>query len=358
MNAVWRCRERVRDFGSGGRAWRWIALVFAMHAGLAGAQDIDRIRALVLAGSVLKAEAVDGAGRISLGTAVAVGRGTFVTNCHVTRRAELLFLVRDGARWPVERERADLYRDLCLLRVAALADIPPIPLAAARALQVRQPVMAAGFSGGMAMQVHGGVVNALHALEGSKVIQTTTAFTSGASGGALLNASGELVGILTFRLRGADGYYFAAPIDWIADHVDDVDGFVPVTPLTGEPPFWAQPTSSLPLFMQAASLEHDGRWNDLLALTDRWTAASPGNAESLFMRGNSLAHRDEWMLAIDAFRAAVAIDPRYVRAWLDLGKAYVRTGALDDARRTVDVLRALDPEAAAELLGALPEGPR
>lgn len=358
MNAVWRCREIARGLRASVPSRRWIALAFVACAGVAAAQDIDRVRAIVLAGSVLKVEAVDGEGRLSLGTAVTVGRGTFVTNCHVTRRAERVVLVRDGARWPVDRERADLYLDLCLLRVAALADIPPVPLAKARSLQAGQPVAAAGYSGGMGMQLHAGVVRALHELGGSKVIQTTTAFTSGASGGALLDTNGQLVGILTFRLRGAAGYYFAAPVDWIADHVEEASGFVPVAPLTGEPAFWAQPAASLPLFMQAASMEHDGRWGDLLELASRWTRADPGNAEPQFMRGSSLAHQGEWIRAIDAFREAVALDPHYARAWLDLGKAYLRTGAPAHARRIVGVLRGLDLPSADELERAMPEAPR
>jgi S1-C subfamily serine protease len=42
------------------------------------------------------------------------------------------------------------------------------------------------------------------------VIQTSTAFTSGASGGGLFDEDGRLVGILTYRLRGASGYYFSS----------------------------------------------------------------------------------------------------------------------------------------------------
>jgi hypothetical protein len=225
-------------------------------------------------------------------------------------------------------------------------------------LRVNQPVAAAGYSGGMEMQLRAGVVSALHELGGSKVIQTTTAFTSGASGGALLNADGELVGVLTFRLRGAEGYYFASPVDWIADHIDDEAGFVAVGPLEGPPPFWAQPVASLPLFMQAASLEHDGRWSDLIELTNRWTQAYPRDAESPFMRGNSYSHQGQVFRAIDAYLDAVALDPRYTRAWLDLGKAYVRTGALVDAERVVGVLRGLDHASAEELEDAMPERTR
>ena len=311
--------------------------------------EIDRLRILSLAGSVLKVEAIKASGGYALGTAVAVAPGRFVTACHVTRDAEIVMLVRGGARWRAESERPDLLLDLCMLKVSALTDVPSVPLSSARSLHVGDAVAAAGYTGGAGLQMHVGAVNALHAFKGSQVIQTTTAFTSGASGGALFDADGLLVGILTFRLRGAEGYYFAAPTDWIADVVADTSTDVAVGPLDGPPPFWGQPVDALPFFMQAASLSVDGRWSDLLRLTDRWIAADRTDAESWFMRGSSLVRLDRTEPAVDAFRQAVALDPRYLQAWLQLGKTYLRIGALDDARRVAEEIDRLHPGAATEL---------
>ncbi len=328
-----------------------LALAFA--ASSAGAAELDRMRAIALAGSVLKVEAMNEQGGFALGTAVSVGPGRFVTNCHVTRNAASVALVRSGARWRAEAERADLERDLCLLKVPGLDDVPAIPLSRALDLQVGQSVVAAGYTGGAGLQMHAGMVNALHDLYGSKVIQTTTAFTSGASGGALFDDQGRLVGILTFRLRGADGYYFAAPVDWIAAAIDDDPAYSDVRPLTGPMPFWAKPVEALPFFMQAASLEVDGRWDDLLALTDRWIGTVASEPESWFMRGQSYLQLDANDRAVHAFRQAVELDPRYARAWFDLGKTYLRLGAVDDARRVTRVLEGLDPQLASELASTL-----
>lgn len=347
MNVALRFRER-RPFGLVAR----LALL-AGCAGLpgtnCGAAEIDRLRIMSLAGSVLKVEAIKASGAYALGTAVAVAPGRFVTACHVTRDAEIVMLVRGGARWRAESERPDLLLDLCMLKVSALVDVPPVPLSSARSLHVGDAVAAAGYTGGAGLQMHGGTVNALHAFKGSQVIQTTTAFTSGASGGALFDADGRLVGILTFRLRGAEGYYFAAPTDWIADAITDASADVAIKPLDGPPPFWSQPVASLPFFMQAASLSVDGRWTDLLQLTDRWIAADRSDAESWFMRGNSLVKLDRADPAVDAFRQAVALDPRYLQAWLQLGRTYLRLGAVDDARRVAEEVDRLEPGAATEL---------
>lgn len=326
----------------------WLVLSYALATPVAGA-GIDRVHLMALAKSVLKVEAMKARGGFALGTAVSVAPGRFVTSCHVTRDADMVVVVQGGARWRASAERADLFLDLCLLRVPGLESVSPIPLSSAQGLRPGDEVAAAGYTGGAGLQMHAGVVNALHDLSGSKVIQTTTAFTSGASGGALFDADGRLVGILTFRLRGADGYYFAAPVDWIAGSIDDDAGYVAVAPLTGPQPFWAQPLDKLPFFMQAASLEVDQRWTELLALTDRWIGSDHSDPESWFMRGNSYAQLDRTDRAAEAFRQAVELDPRYGRAWLDLGKAYLKLGATDDVRRVALILHGLDATLADEL---------
>lgn len=323
----------------------------------ASALELDRVRTIALATSVVKVEAIKRTGGYSLGTAVAVARGRFVTNCHVTREADVVMVVRSGARWRAAGERADLHHDLCLLHVPDLDEVSPIPVATARELRPGDQVAAAGYTGGGSLQLHGGVVSALHALDGSNVIQTTTAFTSGASGGALFDAAGRLVGILTYRMRGAEGRYFAAPVDWVADRIADREGYDPVAPLAGPPPFWAQPVASLPFFMQAAMLEREGKWSDLLGLADRWTAQDANDAEAWLMRANSLVQLGRSDRAVDAYRRCIALSPRFAQAWFELGKASVALGSLEPAREAASVLRELDA-GMAEQLAAMIEAAR
>ena len=337
---------------------RQVLLAICAIGANASAAGIDRERTIALAQSVVKVEAIKASGGYSLGTGVAIAPGRFITNCHVTRDAEVVMVVRGGARWRATSERADLYYDLCILQVPPLRDVPPVALASARELRLNDPVAAAGYTGGTGLQLHAGVVNAVHRFHGSNVIQTTTAFTSGASGGALFDADGKLVGILTFRLRGADGYYFAAPVDWVADRVDDGDGYAPVAPLTGPLPFWAQPATSLPLFMQAASLERDARWNDLLDVADRWALEDASDPEPWFMRGNSLAQLGHPERAVQAYRKSVELSPRFARAWLNLGRTYVQLGSFDAVREVAAVLRGLDDGLADQLTADFEAAPR
>ena len=297
----------------------------------------------------MKVEALKESGGYSLGTGVSVAPGKFVTNCHVTRDAATIMLVRGGARWPATAELADSLLDLCVLDVPGLKEVPTVPLASARDLTLGQAVAAMGFTGGIEMQLQAGVVSGLHDLYGSNVVQTTTAFTSGASGGALFNAAGQLVGILTFRLRGADGYYFSSPIDWVAARIGNANDYAKVGPLQGAKAFWAQPVESLPYFMQAASLEADGKWNELVRLTERWSGAEERNPEPWFLRGNSYVKLDRLEGAVKSYREAVTLNPAFGKAWFNLGTSYLRLGAPDEVERVVSVLRVVEPDLADEL---------
>lgn len=323
--------------------WVWAQCLPAV------AVELERARFLALAGSILKVEALKAGGGYSLGTGVSVAAGKFVTNCHVTRDAATVMLVYGGARWPATAELADSFLDLCVLDVPGLKDVPPVPLASARDLALGQAVVAMGFTGGLGMQHQAGVISGLHDLYGSKVVQTTTAFTSGASGGALFNSQGQLVGVLTFRLRGADGYYFSSPIDWIAARVGNADDYVKVGPLRGDAAFWAQAVDALPYFMQAASLEADGKWAELLRLTERWSGAEEHNPEPWFLRGNSYVKLDRVEGAVKAYRKAVTLDPAFGKAWFNLGTSYLRLGEPDEVQRVLTVLRGVDADLAAEL---------
>jgi serine protease Do len=228
-------------------------LLFPMAAAsFAWAEDLSRAQMMTLARSVLKVEVVKEDGGYSLGTGVSIAPGKFVTNCHVTHDAEKITVVQGGRRGPAVSELSDQEYDLCVLDVPTLNDIEPVPVASARELKIGQAVTAIGFTGGMEKNLRSGVVSGLHQLNGSNVIQTTTAFTSGASGGALFDSGGHLVGILTFRLRGSNAYYFSAPVEWIAPRVANAMSYGKIAPLRGRNAFWAKPLEALPYFMQAA----------------------------------------------------------------------------------------------------------
>lgn len=226
---------------------KWLPLLIASLAALPPARaEIDRAALVRIGASVLRVEAARLRGGFALGSAVVVGDGMAVTNCHVTREARAIELVRGERRWPARSQAADIEHDLCLLRAEGLP--APAMLGRTEELQRGQPVLALGYTGGVSLQNSVGEVISLHRLDGAPVVRSSNRFSSGASGGGLFDESGRLVGILTFRERG--GAYFSAPSEWLQRLIDTAP-FEDVAPLPRDRrAYWERPQESRPAFLR------------------------------------------------------------------------------------------------------------
>jgi serine protease Do len=329
---------------------RFLAFVVPLCASpLAAGQEFDRSVFIRLSSSLVKIEALAADGTLSLGTGVTIAPGRVATNCHVTRNAANITMLRGGLRWRVVGQMADVAHDICVLHAPRL-DAVPAPLGIAADLKLGQEVGAIGFEGGVGIQFRQGRVTAMHGLNGSRVLRSSTPFTSGASGGGLFNNVGQLVGLLTFRQRGTDGSYFSVPIDWIRGNVADNGRYSTIAPL--EPnlkAFWQHTTESQPYFMQANSLAVDQKWVPLLQLTHRWGTVDKISVEPWIAQGNAydgLARPDD---AIKSFEEALKRNPDSSEAWFGLGRIYAKQGNEQKFQLMQQNLRRLNPDLAAEL---------
>ena len=327
---------------------------FAASAGLAllaallscmpvhAASELDRSALMGLSASLVEVEGADADGRVWIGTGVGIAPDRIVTSCHVTRRAESIRVAARGASRMVSGQSADTEHDLCILLVPGLM-VPPASLGAGGTLDVGQPVWAMGFEGGRGLRTRAGVVRALHAYDGARVVESTAAFTSGASGGALFDAAGRLVGILTYRLRGDQRSYFSVPVEWFSRRLTDAPAYAAVAPLAGGPPFWQRAQERLPYFLRAHQLELGHDWGGLLTLAEEWCNAEASNAEAWLFRGKSLAGARDLPAARLAFRRAVALDPVFTSAWLELGRLSAHDGSNQEAQDALSQLIRLSP---------------
>ena len=334
------------------------ALLWLLGALLAGAShaEVDRAAFVRLGGSVLKIEAIRVQGGYSLGSGVIVGAHKVVTNCHVTRDASEIHVLRNGARLNVEAQASDVDHDLCLLHVPGIEG-GAVRLGHADALHVGQPVTALGYSGGIGMQNSRGGVVALHRFDGSHVIQSTNWFNSGASGGGLFDDELRLVGILTFRLRGGGAHYFAAPVEWIQALLADGRPLRAIGPFGAqERAFWQRPLEAQPEFLKAAVLERDRDWPGLEALTTAWSHAAPADAEPWYLQGLALAQLDRPSAARAALEHSVQIEPALAPAWFRLGIVYLRLGQKDLARSVLARLESMSADFAAQLARLIEPG--
>jgi serine protease Do len=322
-----------------------------LTSGPACAEPLDRKALMRLGRSVLRIEAVNGSGRVAIGSGVIVAQDRVVTNCHVTRHATRVTVVHGSARASAEAQAAEVAHDMCLLRVPGL-QAAAVPLAKAQGLRQGQAVVALGYTGGTGLQISNGSVVALHRWDGSHVIQSSNGFTSGASGGGLFDGNGALVGILTFRLRGGKAHYYAAPADWLIDDLREEPFFAPVQPLSGRA-FWEEAPDAQPRFLQAAALEHAAQWPALARLAERWEREVADDPEPSYLQAVAHEGMGELESAVAAWRRSLDIDPGYSRSWAGLARLYHRSARPDDAKRAIAALMAHDPGLALEVSAEL-----
>jgi hypothetical protein len=326
-------------------------LALCLAAGAAGHchAEIDRASFIGLGASVLKIEVLRAQGGYSLGSGVVVGPAKVVTNCHVTRDAAQIHVVRGSARWLVESQAVDVDRDLCVLHTPGIK-ASAVKLGRSADLKLGQEVLALGFTGGLGIQNSPGDVVALHRHDASRVIQSTNWFSSGASGGGLFDEEMRLVGILTYRLRGGAAHYFAAPVDWLNTMLDDSARYLPVKPIAANLlPYWQKPVAMQPRFLRAALLERDSQWTELEALASQWVRTDADDAEPWYLHGVALAQLNRLADAQRAFERSLVIEPGFSEAWFKLGLVHTRQGQLEGARAARARLENLKPGLASKL---------
>jgi len=158
----------------------------------------------------------------SLGSGVIVSpQGYVLTNNHVIDNADQIAVaLRDGRSSSAALVGKDTDTDLAVLKID-LRDPPAIVLGQSGALRVGDVVLAMGNPLAVGQSVTMGIVSATgrHQLglnNFEDFIQTDAAINQGNSGGALVNAAGELVGINTAIISqsgGSEGIGFAIPVD-------------------------------------------------------------------------------------------------------------------------------------------------
>ncbi len=158
----------------------------------------------------------------SLGSAVIVSSdGYLLTNLHVIEGAQdIRVSLMDGREVEAQVVGADTLTDLAVLKTE-LSDLPAVTFAPSAEVEVGDVVLAIGNPFGIGQTVTMGIVGATErsysqSNSAANLIQTDAAINRGNSGGALINANGNLVGINTLiydRESGAEGIGFAIPSD-------------------------------------------------------------------------------------------------------------------------------------------------
>lgn len=170
--------------------------------------------------------------KVGIGSGVIISKdGYIVTNNHVIDQAdEIKVTLNDNREFKGRLIGTDSSTDLALIKIEG-DDLPTIPIGDSDALKVGEWVLAVGNPFNLTSTVTAGIVSAKARTLGvynggiESFIQTDAAINEGNSGGALVNAKGELVGInavLTSPTGSYTGYGFAIPTSIMVKVVSDL----------------------------------------------------------------------------------------------------------------------------------------
>lgn len=158
--------------------------------------------------------------------------GYIVTNNHVIDNAsEIEVVLNNNQSYDAELVGTDPKTDIALLKIKSDNDLPYVPFADSNAIKVGEWVLAVGNPFNLTSTVTAGIVSAkarnLNEFDGNpqSFIQTDAAVNRGNSGGALVNANGELVGIntaISSQTGAFIGYSFAVPSNITRKVIEDI----------------------------------------------------------------------------------------------------------------------------------------
>ena len=156
--------------------------------------------------------------------------GYIVTNQHVIDgAAQIVVVTSDWRSFEAAVVGEDALTDLALLKIEE-GDLPSVPLGNSSSLRVGETVLAAGNPlGYLKHTVTRGIISALdREVRASQsqyaytYIQTDAGINPGNSGGPLINLGGEVIGINSAKISGAEGIGLAIPIDTVKRVTDDL----------------------------------------------------------------------------------------------------------------------------------------
>ena len=154
--------------------------------------------------------------RWGLGSGIVLAEGRVLTNSHNVRGDEVMVTFADGRTADGTVAGHDIDGDLAVIEVDT-AGVPALPWAAAASAELGMPVFALANPGGRGLRVTFGFVSGIErTFRGPRGRRITGRLTPlpllpGSSGGPVLDAAGQLLGINTNRL--GEGFYLAIPAD-------------------------------------------------------------------------------------------------------------------------------------------------
>ena len=179
---------------------------------------LDEVGASIRPGAGGAGASVVGIGqRWGAGSGIVLGEGRILTNAHNVRGDRVTVTFADGRTAEGTVAGRDIDGDLAVID-ADTGGVAAVPWASGTHAELGMPVFALANPGGRGLRVTFGFVSGIERTfrgpRGRRItgsLEHTAPLLPGSSGGPVLNADGQLLGINTHRL--GEGFYLAIPAD-------------------------------------------------------------------------------------------------------------------------------------------------
>lgn len=157
----------------------------------------------------------------NIGSGFAISTDTVVTNAHVlSDLSDISVYSYEGEVYSATVSLIDDDFDIAILSVDE-ADFVALPVGDSSSVKVGEDIYAIGAPKSLSYTLTKGIVSSKSRTIGRyEYIQIDAAINSGNSGGPLLNARGEVIGVNSMKTTDAEGIGWAIPINAVIDFVE------------------------------------------------------------------------------------------------------------------------------------------
>jgi S1-C subfamily serine protease/Zn-dependent protease/transcriptional regulator with XRE-family HTH domain len=236
--------------------------------------------------------------------------GVAVTNWHVAQNAfSILAITGTNRTYRVQGfVNVDSPADLVLMQLTG-GDGGPFPVLRAgdlRRASVGQRVFTVSAPQGLAQSVSDGILSAIRGLQGRAFLQITAPVSPGSSGGPVFNESGEVIGVIDWRLSSGQNLNFAIPIDSVLGLLHDLPTIAEYESTARSDPQRAA-TTTTPLFDQGVRAYKKKQFAAAGKLFSEVFASNPRARASAYDAGLAYIAAGDHAAAIDYFNRYVSI---------------------------------------------------
>ena len=210
----------------------WLAIALAiLGTSVVSAETAQEITGTALRSTVLLTVEDENGQPLRSGIGFLVGDGLIASGLHVVEGASAGYvsLAGEETRYALGNVTAkDRERDLVVIEIPATG-LPTLPVGNSDTVQAGDRVYVAGNLRRLDGAFPHGVVSGIREVESGTLLQITAPISPGSSGGPVLNAAGEVIGITVASVRDGQNLIFAIPANHLAKLLE---GPLPAEPLS------------------------------------------------------------------------------------------------------------------------------